>query len=94
MWAKNTHVVKSLVDTRKVAKAKKLYTQGASYHAFLKANISPEQLYRALDLERDMRNAMKFDGNWASLHNNPRFMIWRKYDTIWTGVQNKKMGVV
>ncbi|KAE8975965.1 hypothetical protein PR002_g25445 [Phytophthora rubi] len=89
-WAKNTHVVKNW----QLKKAKDLYMRGASYHAFLKADISPEQLYKALDLKDDMRNAMKFYGNWATLHNNPKYQIWRKYDTFWTDVQNKKMGVV
>ncbi|KAE8879986.1 hypothetical protein PF005_g30608 [Phytophthora fragariae] len=67
-WAKNTHVVKSWVETRNVEKAKKLYLQGASHETFLKADISPEQLYRALDLKGDMRNAMKLYGNWEILH--------------------------
>ncbi|KAE9286363.1 hypothetical protein PR003_g26341 [Phytophthora rubi] len=89
-WAKNTHVVKNW----QLKKAKELYMRGAPNHAFLKADISPEQLYKALDLKDDMRNAMKVDGNWAKLHNNPRYQTWRKYDTVWTDVQNKKMGVV
>ncbi|KAJ8544321.1 hypothetical protein ON010_g11946 [Phytophthora cinnamomi] len=49
IWAKNTHLVKNWelkVDTKKVEKTNELYRQGVSYQVYLKANITPEQLYR------------------------------------------------
>ncbi|KAG6610358.1 putative RxLR effector [Phytophthora cinnamomi] len=93
-WAKNTQFVKNWklkVDTNKVEKAKKLYNQGASYHAYLKAKITPEQLYKAFDLKEDMRLALKYYGNWGRLHRNPKYTFWRTYDGIWMNAKNKKM---
>ncbi|KAE8987740.1 hypothetical protein PF010_g20655 [Phytophthora fragariae] len=90
-WAKNTHVVKNWqlkVDTKKVEKAKELYLQRAPHQAYLKAKITPEQLYKALDFKEDMRIAMAYYGNWARLHNNPKYTLWRDYDTIWLAAKN------
>lgn len=69
-------------DAKKVSKAKELYNRGASYDAYLKAGIHPDQLYRALDLKEEMKIAQRFHGDKAGLRNYAKHSIWSKYEDI------------
>ncbi|ETI33259.1 hypothetical protein F441_19916 [Phytophthora nicotianae CJ01A1] len=89
-WATNIgNNWKKRAEKKKLERAKELYLSGASYQKFLKEKITPTQLYQAMNLQKDMRLALRYYGNWNRLLTNSNYKIWRTYERMWMASQKK-----
>ncbi|KAL4145538.1 hypothetical protein PRNP1_013205 [Phytophthora ramorum] len=82
--------VKAVAKQAHLDRAAELIRKGESYQAFMRENINPKQLYQALGLEKNMKNAW-FHVNWSTLRQNYKYNMWRTYERMWTQAQRQKI---